>query len=53
MRKKVVITLSAAMTVTGMLAGCSGTEETTENADAVQEKIWKKVQKVLEKAAVR
>lgn len=37
MRKKVVITLIAAMTVTGMLAGCSGTEETTENADAVQE----------------
>lgn len=33
-----MITLIAAMTVTGMLAGCSGTEETTENADAVQEK---------------
>lgn len=31
MRKKVVITLIAAMTVTGMLAGCSQTEEPTEN----------------------
>ncbi len=31
MRKKVMITLIAAMTVTGMLAGCSQTEEPTEN----------------------
>lgn len=31
MRRKVVIILIAAMTVTGMLAGCSQTEEPTEN----------------------
>ena len=33
MKKNIVITLIAAMTFTGILAGCSGTEEILEEED--------------------